>query len=389
MSAKQSEKDYCDAVYELLLEDPEQSMTLATLGTFIPKPSKKASSKRILAADGRFDVTESDCMSHVVVSLRDDGEHLPEGDVQGIFVRLAQLALASGAMSDSRLDRSWLRNTLSQQQPADNFTAIIRHYATLASEHEFEALARLVEKIASGDHPVFTLPQHEVAVSGGSLIACRGDMDDAKEEVASRPVPSAARAGGSAKPVSRQQQQLPASQPESPVALPPSSPSELQTFYKGAIVRIVGLKSRADLNGCPGLVLGEMDSSCKRWPVTVTKGRDSEDVLLLAANMTIVTDEHAFDDVSSQLTSHLQDDIALRVTPCASHRASLSTQYTAHDMIDAAADARLADHAARIPDDLRSAFESLQLMSSRRGQAAVEENVDVDWGTVVKKVSAC
>jgi hypothetical protein len=78
--------------------------------------------------------------------------------------------------------------------------------------------------------------------------------------------------------------------------------------------------------------------------------------------------------VSSHLTSHLQDDI---------------TQYTAHDIIDAAADARLADHAARIPDALRSTFESVQLLSSRRGQAAAKENVDADWGTVVKKVSAC
>jgi hypothetical protein len=216
---------------------------------------------------------------------------------------------------------------------------------------------------------------HGVAVSDGAFSMCNGEIVDAKEEMASRPVPSAARAGGSAKPVSRQQQQqLPASQPESPVTLPPSSPSELQTFYKGAIVRIVGLKSRADLNGCPGLVLGEIDSSSKRWPVTVTKGRDSEDVLLLAANITIVADEHAFDDVSSHLTSHLQDDI---------------TQYTAHDIIDAAADARLADHAARIPDALRSTFESVQLLSSRRGQAAAKENVDADWGTVVKKVSAC
>ena len=62
MSAKQCEKDYCDAVNELLLEDPEQSMTLADLGMLIPKASKKASSKRILAADGRFDVKESDCI---------------------------------------------------------------------------------------------------------------------------------------------------------------------------------------------------------------------------------------------------------------------------------------------------------------------------------------
>ena len=65
MSAEQRENEYCDAVYELLIEDPEQSMTLAALGTLIPKPSKKASSKRILAADGCFD-TESDCISHVV-----------------------------------------------------------------------------------------------------------------------------------------------------------------------------------------------------------------------------------------------------------------------------------------------------------------------------------
>jgi len=608
MSAKQTEEEYCDAVYELLLQDPEQPMTLITLGTYIPKPSRKKSSRSILAKDPRFDVTESE--SQVFVSLHDSGEDLPAGDITQTLLRLAQLSLSSGAMNDSRLSRAWLRSTLLQQEPEDNCTAMMRHYALLACDDQFEVMAALVEKIANGKHPVIALPQHGVAVSDGSLIAsngeivdaqeevalspvpsaartggsvkpvsqqqrqqppasepesplesdlksrvvvsshgsaedlssgdassnffhlrpigllpppsnamerayyakiaaakrlpscslllrtsprqflewphacigpggcpplfpapplwmhelealckalprqvvygaaqvyedqvkndeaylslrnyscetcktpgclprcvcgeaycsrecqladwnknhraacefvrtrpfflglqftaqfwkhfhgvavsdgafsmCNGEIVDAQEEVALRPVPSAARTGGSVKPVSQQQRQLPpASEPESLLSLPPSPPSHIPTFYKGAVVRIVGLKSRADLNGCPGLVLDEMDSCSKRWPVTVTKGRRNEDVLLLAANMTIVTDEHAIDDLDlfSLNTSHLHDD-----------------------------------EAAMIPDALRSARDSLHSLSLRSGKAAAKENVGIDWETVVKKVSAC
>jgi hypothetical protein len=78
-------KEYCDAVFELLLSDPEQSMDLATLGRHISKPSKKSSSRVILAADPRFNVTGT------VVTLNegnqadydddeDDSEVLPDSD---------------------------------------------------------------------------------------------------------------------------------------------------------------------------------------------------------------------------------------------------------------------------------------------------------------------
>jgi hypothetical protein len=38
VSAMEREREYCDAVFELLLSDPEQSMDLATLGRHISKP---------------------------------------------------------------------------------------------------------------------------------------------------------------------------------------------------------------------------------------------------------------------------------------------------------------------------------------------------------------
>ena len=57
MSAAQREQEYCDAVFNLLLSVAERSMDLATLGRHISKPSKKATTRNILAADPRFIVT--------------------------------------------------------------------------------------------------------------------------------------------------------------------------------------------------------------------------------------------------------------------------------------------------------------------------------------------
>jgi hypothetical protein len=69
-------------------------------------------------------------------------------------------------------------------------------------------------------------------------------------------------------PVSQQQ--------TSHVPIPSSAPtlqsSKASAFCHGNCVRITGLQSRPDLNGCPGYVSDEMDTSSGRWPVIVVKG---------------------------------------------------------------------------------------------------------------------
>ena len=164
-----------------------------------------------------------------------------------------------------------------------------------------------------------------------------------------------------------------------------SSPAPKAVFSVGLKVTIADLKSRPELNGCGGKIIGSFDVEKQRWPVKVIPKVGTHEELMLreaniaprthtpfatddsvsvhsgsgahsrnldpqqvngashalpsdgilqfcdnpgcgkklreskrlnglcrAANITIVTDEHAFDDVSSQLTSHLQDDISAK-----------------------------------------------------------------------------
>ena len=75
LSVMQREQEYCNAVFRLLVSGPERSTDLATLGRHISKPSKKACSRSILAADPRFIVTGT------VVTLADDNpEHYDDSD---------------------------------------------------------------------------------------------------------------------------------------------------------------------------------------------------------------------------------------------------------------------------------------------------------------------
>jgi hypothetical protein len=98
---------------------------------------------------------------------------------------------------------------------------------------------------------------------------------------------------GNVAPVSQQQN----SHVPIPSSAPTSQSSNSSAFCHGNCVRITGLQSRADLNGCPGYVSDEMDKSSGRWPVIVVKGagRDVETVKLRGVNMAIIKDLDACD----------------------------------------------------------------------------------------------
>jgi hypothetical protein len=100
-------------------------------------------------------------------------------------------------------------------------------------------------------------------------------------------------AQGSTAPVS--QQRISPNPPPSPAPIPPMSSTS--GFSRGNCVRVVGLQRRADLNGCPGYVCGEMEKASERWEVRVIKGprQGSEPVKLRSYNMTIIHDLDAFD----------------------------------------------------------------------------------------------
>jgi hypothetical protein len=261
--------------------------------------------------------------------------------------------------------------------------------------------------------------QHGVAVSDGAFAMCGGDAVEAVEEKAFKP-PSA-QAGGSVKRDAKQQQpsSTPALHP-SPPALPPcSSPP---TLRRGAAVRIGGLKSRADLNGCLGTVIGEMDSSSQRWPVTVIKMSEQgrEDVMVLAANLTIVAHANAVGDDNTRLTAALQNGCAVRILgltkrPELNGRTGVCSAFNEDSgrwmvvvdeegsndscqvalrpsnlvpMTSATGTGRdTAQLAARLPAALRSAFSAAQSLNLRESSEVAKRNVDTDWEAVLKNVS--
>ncbi len=117
MSAKQRDNAYCDAVFELLLSLPEQSMDLATLGMRVPKPSKKASSRSILAGDPRFNVidmlvTLADGSEENYDDSEEDGSDLPVGDWLSVLQEMAQGVQTSGAITETQFDLAGIRNTI-------------------------------------------------------------------------------------------------------------------------------------------------------------------------------------------------------------------------------------------------------------------------------------
>ena len=523
----QREQEYCDAVFKLLVSDPERSMDLATLGRHISKPSKKASSRNILAADPRFIVTGT------VVTLADDNPEDYDDDEEDYnseedarqpstsdasqsnlrpIGRLpppcnaeeraykakidAAKRLPSCTLPSPQLLRQWphacigpggcpplfpgpplwlsdlaalsavlpARSVLGLKFAAQVYEGQVQNdeaYLSLRN-HSCEtckapgclprcicgeaycsrqcqladwnknhsAACEFVRSQAFFVGLAYTAlywqHQHGVAVSVGAFGMCGGDVVQAVEEKAFKPTQPAAHAGGSAKPAvqqQQQQQQQPSSTPSpriSPPALPP--PTNPPTLCHGAVVRIGGLKSRADLNGCLGAVLGEMDSCSQRWPVTVMKGSEQEDVMVLAANLTVVTDADALhsDDtaalrngcsvlihglaakpelngrtgvcgafnedsgrwmvVMDEEGPNLPCQVAVR--PCNLQRVA-SASGTADD--GTADDAARA--AARIPDALRSNFSALQSLNMREGRKGAQKNVGIDWEEVLKKVS--
>ena len=84
--------------------------------------------------------------------------------------------------------------------------------------------------------------------------------------------------------------------PPSPPAPSPAM-SRVSAFCHGNCVRVMGLQSRVDLNGCPGYVCGDMEKASERWPVTVIKGlrKGVEIVKLRSVNMSIMNDIDSFD----------------------------------------------------------------------------------------------
>jgi hypothetical protein len=77
----------------------------------------------------------------------------------------------------------------------------------------------------------------------------------------------------------------------------------LRLFAVARLCALAGSSHRADFNGCMGTVIGETDSSSQRWP-----GR--EDVMLLAAHLTIVAHADAVDDDDD---AALQNGCAVRI----------------------------------------------------------------------------
>jgi hypothetical protein len=125
-------------------------------------------------------------------------------------------------------------------------------------------------------------------------------------------------------------------------SVPPSSSQRpavnAPPFRHGNCIRVTGLQQRADLNGCPGLVIGEMDSVSERWPVEVIKGPGREFVpfKLRASNMTPIGNLGALDPAdsttdpqnivlkdSNKATSDVQVRSQMRAQPRAWHRAAL------------------------------------------------------------------
>lgn len=509
VSAMEREREYCDAVFELLLSDPEQSMDLATLGRHIAKPSKKASSRAVLAADPRFNVagtvvtladgTEADYDDDdddSEVSTSDSSLRLigrlppPRNAVERAYAAKINAAkrLPSCMLPSPQLLREWPHacigprgcpplfpgpplwlsdiQALSAALPT-RAAAGLKFAAQLYQDqvHNDEAHLSLrnhscetckspscAPRCICGEAycsrqcqladwnknhsaacefvrtqvfhigllytALYWKHQHGVAVSDGAFAMCGGEAVDAVEEKAFKP-PSAL-AGGSVKRDAKQQQQQPRSTPAShpsPPALPPCpNPA---TFPRGAAVRIGGLKSRADLNGCLGTVLGEMDSSSQRWPVTVIKSSEQgrEDVMVLAANLTIVA--HA-DAVADDDDAALQNGCAVRILgltkrPELNGRTGVCSAFNEESgrwmvvideegsnvscqvalrpsnllrMTSASGTGEdIARLAAQLPAALRSSFSALQSLNLHEGSKVAKENVDTDWAAVRKNVS--
>jgi hypothetical protein len=76
-----------------------------------------------------------------------------------------------------------------------------------------------------------------------------------------------------------------------------TSSRQASAFRLGIYVRVIGLRQRTDMNGCPGYVCGEMEKDCERWPVEVMKGpnRVFETVMLRGVNMTVLGNLDDFD----------------------------------------------------------------------------------------------
>jgi hypothetical protein len=512
MSATQREREYCDAVFNLLLSVAERSMDLATLGRHISKPSKKATARNILAADPRFIVTGT-----VVVLAAASQEHcdnseehvsklstshpspsptgqLPPSEEHAYRAKLkAARRLPSCTLPSPQLLREWphacigpgacpplfpgpplwlsdlpalsavlpsraraglkfAAQTYDRQAQDDEAYLSLRNHSCetcnapgclprcICGEAYCSRQCQLTdwnknhreacELVRTQSYFVGLLytalywkHQHGVTVSDGAFGMCGGDLVDAVEEKAFKPMPSAAHAGGSVRPaLQQQQQQQPSTSPASRLSLPSlSPPTHPPSLYHGAVVRVVGLKSRADLNGCMGTVLGEMDSCSQRWPVSVMKeaGQGSEDVKVLAANLTIVTDADAFhgDDAAGLRTgcgvrirglaakpelngrtgvcgAFNEDSGRWMVVmdeegsnpPCqvAVRACNLLSTTPASSAVDDAA--RAADLAARIPAVLRSNFSAVQSLNVLVGREVAQTNVDTDWDEVLKKV---
>ena len=512
VSAMQREKEYCDAVFELLLSDPEQSMDLATIGRHISKPSKKSSSRAILAADPRFNVTGA------VVTLADDNQAdyddveddsevctsdaslrpigrlpPPRNAVERAYAAKINAAkrLPSCMLPPLQLLREWPHACIGPRGCPPLFpgpplwlsdiqalsvalptrAAVGLKFAAQLYEdqvHNDEAYLSLrnhscetcktpgcVPRCICGEAycsrqcqladwnknhsaacefvrtqvfhigllytALYWKHQHGVAVSDGAFAMCGGDAVEAVEEKAFKP-PSA-QAGGSVKRDAKQQQQQ-QQQPGSTPTLRPSPPalpscSSPPTFRRGAAVRIGGLKSRADLNGCLGTVIGEMDSSNQRWPVTVIKKSEQgrEDVMVLAANLTIVAHADAVDDYN---TAALQNGCAVRIlgltkAPELNGRTGVCGAFNEDSgrwmvvvdeegsnvsrqvalrpsnllpMTSATGTGRdTAQLAARLPAAFRSAFSAAQSLNLRESSKVAKRNVDTDWEAVLKNVS--
>jgi hypothetical protein len=135
------------------------------------------------------------------------------------------------------------------------------------------------------------------------------------------------------------QQRIPVASTKSAAASAPSpSSQQAPPFRHGKCIRVTGLQQRADLNGCPGLVIGEMDSLSERWPVEVIKGagREFELIKLRGSNMTDIGNLGALDPAdsttdpqnivlkdSNKATSDAHVRSQLRAQPRAWHRAAL------------------------------------------------------------------